>query len=285
MTPEQVRALLATVERFNAACDWIGAVAFRERCANKVALQKIVYYDTRARFGLSAQLSIRAISKVVEAYKRDKTIQPRFRPHGAVPYDERIMSWKGMEHVSLLTLQGRIVSPIVFGTLPGCAHRQAARSGRSGVPRRYFYLYVTVEAPEVAVQDVQQDRTEPGTRRQNPYRLTGRQTNSSAAVLARLGAVSGSVERELHACQIELITGVHRSVGGAVSELAELRRAVTGTGAGLCGSGTHPSADEGDAIITDKERYERIQFLLGDAVVTPVGVFDIHVGMPDSESA
>jgi glutamate---cysteine ligase / carboxylate-amine ligase len=115
--------------------------------------------------------------------------------------------------------------------------------------------------------------------------VTGRQSNSSAAVLARLGAVSGSVERELHACQIELITGVHRSVGGAVSELAELRRAVTDTGAGLCGSGTHPSADEGDAVITDKERYERIHFLLGDAVVTPVGGLHIHVGMPDSESA
>jgi glutamate---cysteine ligase / carboxylate-amine ligase len=115
--------------------------------------------------------------------------------------------------------------------------------------------------------------------------VTGCQTNSSAAVLARLGAVSGSVERELHACQIELITGVHRAVSAAVSELAKLRRAVTETGAGLCGSGTHPSAQEGDAVITDKDRYERIHFLLGDAVVTPVGGLHIHVGMPDSESA
>ncbi|MGZ6725325.1 MAG: carboxylate--amine ligase, partial [Solirubrobacteraceae bacterium] len=31
--------------------------------------------------------------------------------------------------------------------------------------------------------------------------LTGRQTNSSAAVLERLGEVEGTVERELHACQ------------------------------------------------------------------------------------
>jgi glutamate---cysteine ligase / carboxylate-amine ligase len=115
--------------------------------------------------------------------------------------------------------------------------------------------------------------------------VTGRQTNSSAAVLARLGAVSGSIERELHACQVELITGVHSSVSAAVNELTELRRAVTDTGAGLCGSGTHPSAQEGDAVITDKERYERIHFLLGDAVVTPVGGLHIHVGMPDSESA
>jgi len=115
--------------------------------------------------------------------------------------------------------------------------------------------------------------------------VTGRQTNSSTAVLERLGDTVGTVERELHACQIELITNVHTGVGEAVSELAGLRRAVVETGAALLGSGTHPAADEGDAVITDKERYERIHFLLGDAVVTPVGGLHIHVGMPDSDTA
>jgi glutamate---cysteine ligase / carboxylate-amine ligase len=115
--------------------------------------------------------------------------------------------------------------------------------------------------------------------------VTGRQTNSSAAVLERLGDDVGTVERELHACQIELITNVHTSAGEAVGQLAELRRTVVETGAALLGSGTHPAANEGDAVITDKERYERIHFLLGDAAVTPVGGLHIHVGMPDSETA
>ncbi len=115
--------------------------------------------------------------------------------------------------------------------------------------------------------------------------VTGRQTNSSAAVLERLEEVSGEVQRELHACQVELITGVHRGARAAIQELAELRRAVLATGAGLLGSGTHPSAGEGEAEITDKDRYERIHHLLGDAVITPVGGLHIHVGMPDSETA
>src|SRR5580704_14236059 len=115
--------------------------------------------------------------------------------------------------------------------------------------------------------------------------VSGLQTNSSEAVLERLGETVGTVERELHACQVELITGVHTSVGEAVRELAGLRRAVRRTGAALLGSGTHPVAGEGDAVITDRERYERIHFLLGDAVVTPVAGLHIHVGMPDSETA
>jgi glutamate---cysteine ligase / carboxylate-amine ligase len=115
--------------------------------------------------------------------------------------------------------------------------------------------------------------------------ITGRQANASAAVQARLGAVEGTVERELHACQVELITDVCASAGEAAGMLGGLRRAVVATGAGLLGSGTHPSAREGEAEITDKLRYEQIRDLLGDAVATPVAGLHIHIGMPDPETA
>jgi carboxylate-amine ligase len=115
--------------------------------------------------------------------------------------------------------------------------------------------------------------------------LTGAQANASAAVLDRLGAVDGEVERELHASQVELITGICARTGEAVSALAKLRRAVVDTGAGILGAGTHPAAREGDAEITDKARYERIRELMGDAVATAVGGTHVHVGMPDAASA
>lgn len=116
--------------------------------------------------------------------------------------------------------------------------------------------------------------------------VTGAQINVSGAVLERVeSAAGGSVERELHACQIELISPVARNVGEAVQALSALREAVLETGAGLIGSGTHPRAAEGESEITDKERYERIRDLLGDAVATPVGGLHIHVGMPDPETA
>jgi len=115
--------------------------------------------------------------------------------------------------------------------------------------------------------------------------VTARQANSSQAVLERVGPTQGSVERELHACQIELITDVCRDTSEATLALAALRGAVLETGAGIIGSGTHPAALEGEAEITDKARYERIHALLGDAVATPVGGMHIHVGMPDADTA
>jgi glutamate---cysteine ligase / carboxylate-amine ligase len=97
--------------------------------------------------------------------------------------------------------------------------------------------------------------------------------------------VRGRVEQELHACQIELISDVCATAGEAVDGLGAIRQAVCATGAGILGAGTHPSAAEGDAEITDKDRYERIRYLLGDAVVTPVGGLHVHVGMPDATTA
>ena len=79
------------------------------------SFKKLAYHDIRRDFGLGAQMTVRAIAKVVEAYKRDKDIQPTFRPHGAIVYDQRILSWKGADRVSILTNAGRQIMPWVCG--------------------------------------------------------------------------------------------------------------------------------------------------------------------------
>jgi putative transposase len=56
-SPEQAMSLLATMVRFNVACGVLAAVAFANRCANKVELQKLAYHDIRRDFDLSAQMT------------------------------------------------------------------------------------------------------------------------------------------------------------------------------------------------------------------------------------
>ena len=87
--------------------------------------------------------------KACEAYKRDKKIQPTFRPLGAIAYDQRILSWKGRDRVSILTLGGRIIIPVVYQgrwlAAAGTTLRGAAdliyRDGK-------FYLAVVIDVPE-----------------------------------------------------------------------------------------------------------------------------------------
>ena len=115
--------------------------------------------------------------------------------------------------------------------------------------------------------------------------VSGVQIDVSGEVVQRVGDVTGEIERELHACQIELISPVSDTAGEAAAALGTLRRAVLDTGTGLLGSGTHPTAAPDSAQITDKDRYEQIRELLGDAVLTPVGGLHVHVGMADGEAA
>jgi IS605 OrfB family transposase len=148
-SPEEGKALLATVRTCNAAAARAAEVAFQHQTANKIRLQSLCYAQLREEFGLSAQMAIRAIAKACEAYKRDKTIHPTFRPLGAVAYDQRILSWKGRDQVSILTLAGRIIIPVVW---PGRWLDVAGTTLRGAADLIYrdgtFYLAVVIDVPE-----------------------------------------------------------------------------------------------------------------------------------------
>ncbi len=152
-TIEQHHALLDTMHAFNDACNMIADVAYENQLANKFKLQKLVYSDARKQYGLPSQLAIRAISKTAEAYKRDKSIHPTFRREGAVTYDERVMSFKGLTTVSLLTLSGRVLVPFRIGGYQEA--RLDSIKGQADLLYRNgtFYLAVTLDVPTPDAQD------------------------------------------------------------------------------------------------------------------------------------
>ncbi len=147
-TSEQHTALLDTMRAFNAACTWIAAYAYHERCASKFMAQKALCYEIRQRFDLSAQLAIRAIAKTVEAYKRDKTQQVALRPDGAIVYDERILAFHALDEVSLMTLHGRTVVPMQMGDYQRVQFSRAKGQADLVFVKGTFFLLVTLDTPE-----------------------------------------------------------------------------------------------------------------------------------------
>jgi len=152
-TETQYKALLETMERFNEACNYIADKAFELKTANKIRLQQCFYQDIRQRFKLSSQLTIRAISKVCEAYKRDKKIKPVFKPYGAIVYDQRILSWKSLDKVSILTLSGRQIIPIRIGAYQVARLDRIVRQTDLIYKDKIFYLAAVVDAPEPPVNE------------------------------------------------------------------------------------------------------------------------------------
>lgn len=147
---EQSETLKETLKAFNSACSWLAEKAFALKCANKVELQQLFYYELKEKFNLSAQMTVRAIAQTVEAYKRDKTICPKFREYASMPYDQRMMSFKGVDKVSLLTLQGRIIVPFVMGKYQ--AEKFGNAKGQADLVFRErdgkWFLLVTVDIPD-----------------------------------------------------------------------------------------------------------------------------------------
>ena len=147
---EQFNNILATIHRFNEACNFISNIAFENKKFNKIAIQKICYYDVRDKFTLSSQMAIRAISKVAESYKADKKAVHKFKSESAMVYDQRILSFDGLEFASILTLNGRVKVPMIIGNYQqgfmgeGRIRGQADLILQDGV----FYLLLVVDRPE-----------------------------------------------------------------------------------------------------------------------------------------
>ena len=94
-------------------------MAFEANCSRTFDLHKIAYRDLREKFGLPSDMALRCLAQVCDAYKRDKTIQPKFRKHAAVPYSMgKNIGFKGPDRVSLSTLDGRVSRPLHHGEVP-----------------------------------------------------------------------------------------------------------------------------------------------------------------------
>ncbi len=149
--PEQNRKLRDVVGQFNAAANFAAGVAFARHTANVYVVRKLAYAEVRERFGLSSQMAQLAIKAACDAYRRDKAIRPVFRPDAAIVYDPRVMSFKGIDRVSLLTLEGRVEVPFVLGKY--CDERFKPSKGQSDLILREdgkWILLVTVDVPEGA---------------------------------------------------------------------------------------------------------------------------------------
>ena len=87
-TKAQAHFLRETLELANTACNRISEVAWKRRTFGKYALQKLCYRGVKSCFGLSAQMVVRCLAKVGDAYRPDKRSKRRFKPHGSIAYDD-----------------------------------------------------------------------------------------------------------------------------------------------------------------------------------------------------
>jgi len=154
-TPKQADALRRTLEAANAASQYASDYAWETKTFRQYDLHHALYYSLKERFGLSAQVVVRLLAKVADAYKLDREHKRTFKPTGAIAYDDRILRWYvDQSEVSIWTVDGRQRIPFV------CGERQRillqSRQGESDLItfRDNFYLSATCEAADPDPIDV-----------------------------------------------------------------------------------------------------------------------------------
>ena len=154
-TAGQFAALKQTMETANAACNAISARAWESKEFRQYGLHKLTYHETRAAFGLTAQVVVRCIARVADAYKLDRNTKRTFKSYGSIAYDNRILRWYiDKSEVSIWTVNSRERIPFV------CGERQRAllqsQQGESDLifHRGEFFLSATCNVEEPPTQDV-----------------------------------------------------------------------------------------------------------------------------------
>ncbi|MDQ3250130.1 MAG: transposase [Chloroflexota bacterium] len=148
-TKEQAKQLKATVIAANGAASYISEHAWMTKVFRQYDLHHALYYEIREKFALTAQMVVRVIAKVADAYKVDKKAKRTFFALGSIAYDTRILTWKlDKQIVSVWSLDGRLKMPFVAGQkqldLLQYAQGEADLILRNGE----WYIHQTCDLPE-----------------------------------------------------------------------------------------------------------------------------------------
>ena len=138
-----------TLEVFAAACEWVNDNTPKD-LTSKTKMQKLVYNDVRARFGLSANLAIQALRRVCgnrKTARQKKRNVRKFRPT-SVSYDARIFSFRESDYsVSLKLLENRVRFDLDIGNYQRGILKVQQPTSATLVKRRNgdYYIHINLD--------------------------------------------------------------------------------------------------------------------------------------------
>jgi putative transposase len=150
----QKSSLLETLERANDCCNWISEQAWEKKTFGQYAIHAICYHEAKKKFGLTAQVVVRAIAKVSDAYAVNRKHKARFRCRGTFPYDRRILRFYEDQHVSIWTIHGR--RKLAYECGPRQAELMVSQLGETDLlyHKGEFYLIPICNVDDPPLQEV-----------------------------------------------------------------------------------------------------------------------------------
>lgn len=144
---ENTAILLETLKHFADCCNDILAVSIRFKSRNKVHLQRLCYHELKAKYGLQANLVIRAIARVAESAKGKRP--PKVFKPTSMALDARTFAFiEQREEISISTIAGRKHIKLVLGNFQrGLLKGQKPKSATLTYSKnkKVFYINMVLE--------------------------------------------------------------------------------------------------------------------------------------------
>jgi len=157
-TSEQISEMEDTLKAFADACNWINQNV-PENLRNSVVIHHMVYRDVRSKFGLSANLAIRAINRVAanrKAALKDHSTVKSFEPT-SIDYDARIFAFREKdESVSLTLLRSRQRIKLILGDFQRDRLR-GSRPTSATLCKKGSEYYINIQTKSEAPKPIQTD--------------------------------------------------------------------------------------------------------------------------------
>ena len=149
----QKKLLLDTIKKTNSVCNDISDIVWKEKIFNQYEIHHRCYHQFKSSSKLSAQVLVRAISKVTDSYKIDKKSKRNFREFGSISYDSRILTYKQNNILSIWSIGGRQKIPFISHNSKYFPYIK----GESDLiyKNNKFFLFQTVDVPDEDINDVE----------------------------------------------------------------------------------------------------------------------------------
>jgi IS605 OrfB family transposase len=153
-TTDQSKLLYSTIIETNLACNAISQDGWDNEIFKQFKLHHLCYYKIKKSFNLTSQIVVRAISKVSDAYKVNKTKLAKFKELGSICYDSRVLKYKSDAIVDIWTVGGR--QKIRFSYHNKGYFPYIKGEADLVYKKGKFYLFQTIEFPEPPIESVQE---------------------------------------------------------------------------------------------------------------------------------
>jgi len=150
--PDTEKRIEDTMRAFADACNFVAEWGRTNKESNQFILHRACYRDVRAKFGLSANLAVRAIARVAPKLAKIKTRNSVFQPT-SVDYDARIFTFDEKNWlVGITLLGGRSKFALSIGqyqrdALAGKTPKSAVLTKRG----RVFFLGIQVDDGNIPI--------------------------------------------------------------------------------------------------------------------------------------